>query len=128
MIIVIIVGSAAAFLLGLESVQVVGDISAIPRSIPTPEVPELALVPKLFGSACAVAIIGLVQGAGVGRSYANPDGEYPDPPTDLSGQGIANIAAGFFQGMPVGSSLSSTAIDVRARARTRWASFTAGLF
>jgi SulP family sulfate permease len=128
MVIAIMVGSAAAYLLDLTSVQTVGDISEIPRSIPTPRLPELSLVPKLFGSACAVAIIGLVQGAGVGRSYANPDGSYPDPSRDFSGQGIANIVAGFFQGMPVGGSLSSTAINVSAGARTRWANIAAGLF
>ena len=35
------------------SVEVVGDISEIPRAIPTPRVPNLSLVPRLFGSACA---------------------------------------------------------------------------
>jgi SulP family sulfate permease len=128
MVIAILVGSALVALLNLDSVAVVGDISEIPSSIPTPRLPSLSLVPKLFGSACAVAIIGLVQGAGVGRSYANPDGNYPDPSQDFSGQGIANIAAGFFQGMPVGGSLSATAINVSAGARTRWANITAGIF
>jgi SulP family sulfate permease len=125
MVIGILVGSALVALLKLDSVAVVGDI---PRSIPTPALPDLSLVPRLFGPACAVAIIGLVQGAGVGRSYANPDGSYPDPSRDFYGQGIANIAAGFFQGMPVGGSLSATAINVSAGAKSRWANITAGLF
>jgi SulP family sulfate permease len=127
MVIAILVGSAAAYFLSLSSVQVVGDIAEIPRSIPTPRLPELSLVPKLFGPAMAVAVIGLVQGAGVGRSYANPDGNYPDPSQDFSGQGIANIVTGFFQGMPVGGSLSSTAINVSAGAKTRWANVLAGV-
>lgn len=127
MVIAILVGSALVYLLDLSSVAVVGDISEIPRSIPTPRLPDLGLVPKLFGPACAVAIIGLVQGAGVGRSYANPDGSYPDPSRDFSGQGIANIVTGFFQGMPVGGSLSSTAINVSAGAKTRWANVLAGI-
>jgi len=80
------------------------------------------------GSACAIAVTGLVQGAGVGRNYANPDGDYPETSQDFSGQGVANIVAGFFQGMPVGGSLSSTAINVSAGARTRWASISAGIF
>jgi SulP family sulfate permease len=128
MVIAILVGSAVAALLNLSSVQVVADIAEIPRSIPTPRLPDLSLVPKLFGPACAVAVIGLVQGAGVGRSYANPDGNYPDASKDFSGQGIANIVAGFFQGMPVGGSLSSTAINVSAGAKTRWANISAGVF
>jgi SulP family sulfate permease len=128
MVIAILVGSVLVYVLDLSTVTVVGDVSGIPRSIPTPRLPDLALVPKLFGPACAVAIIGLVQGAGVGRSYANPEGRYPDPSRDFSGQGIANIATGFFQGMPVGGSLSSTAINVSAGARTRWANVFAGIF
>jgi SulP family sulfate permease len=128
MVIAILVGSAVAYLLDLSSVMVVADIAEIPRSIPTPKLPDLTLIPELFGSACAVAVIGLVQGAGVGRSYANPDGNYPSASRDFSGQGIANIAAGFFQGMPVGGSLSSTAINVSAGAKTRWANISAGVF
>ncbi|MFC2031434.1 SulP family inorganic anion transporter, partial [Chloroflexota bacterium] len=92
-----------------------------------PTLPQLSLVPRLLGPALAVAIIGLVQGAGVGRSYANPDGTYPNPSQDFSGQGIANIVTGFFQGMPVGGSLSSTAINVSAGARSRWANIFAGI-
>ena len=96
MVIAIIIGSAVAYLLDLQSVQVVGDIADIPRSLPIPTLPQLSLVPEMLGPAIAVAIIGLVQGAGVGRSYANPDGTYPDPSQDFSGQGIANIVTGFF--------------------------------
>jgi SulP family sulfate permease len=128
MVIAILVGSAVAYLLSLSSVQVVADIAEIPRSIPTPKLPDLSLIPELFGAAIAVAVIGLVQGAGVGRSYANPDGTYPNASKDFSGQGIANIVAGFFQGMPVGGSLSSTAINVSAGAKTRWANILAGIF
>jgi SulP family sulfate permease len=128
LVIAIMVGSAVAYFLNLSSVPVVADIAEIPRSIPTPRLPDITLIPELFGAAIAVAVIGLVQGAGVGRSYANPDGNYPDPSRDFSGQGIANIVAGFFQGMPVGGSLSSSAINVSAGAKTRWANILAGIF
>jgi SulP family sulfate permease len=127
MVIAIVIGSAVAYILGLDSVELVGDISEIPRSIPTPRLPDLSLARELVGPAVAIAIIALVQGAGVGRNYANPDGTYPDASRDFSGQGIANIASGIFQGMPVGGSLSSTAINVSTGARTRWANITAGI-
>jgi SulP family sulfate permease len=127
MVIAIFIGSAVVYILGLDAVDLVGDISEIPRSIPTPRLPDLSLAPELFGAAVAIAIIGLIQGAGVGRNYPNPDGTYPDASQDFAGQGIANIASGFFQGMPVGGSLSSTAINVSTGARTRWANITAGI-
>ncbi len=128
MVIAILVGSTLVYIFSLSSVQLVADIADIPRSVPTPRLPSLSLVSKLFGPACAVAIIGLVQGAGVGRNYANPDGYYPSPSRDFSGQGIANIVAGFFQGIPVGGSLSSTAINVSAGIKTRWANISTGVF
>ena len=99
-----VVASLFAFALGLDSVALVGDIADIPRSIPLPNLPDLSYIPVMLGSAIAIAIIGLVQGAGVSQSYPNPDGKYPDVSRDFSGQGIANIATGFFQGIPAGGS------------------------
>jgi SulP family sulfate permease len=128
MVVAILAGSAVVAILNLSSVQLVGDIAEIPRSIPLPRLPNLTLAPRLFGSACAIAIIGLVQGAGVGRNYANPDGEYGSASQDFAGQGVANVVAGVFQGMPVGGSLASTAINVSAGAKTRWANVLAGIF
>ncbi|MFC2031292.1 SulP family inorganic anion transporter, partial [Chloroflexota bacterium] len=42
MVLAIIIGSAVAYILNLESVQVVGDIAAIPRSLPVPTSPIIA--------------------------------------------------------------------------------------
>jgi SulP family sulfate permease len=75
-----------------------------------------------------VAIIGLVQGAGVSLGYPNPDGKYPDISRDFVGQGVANLAVSLFQGLPVGGSLSSTALVVSAGAKTRLANIFTGLF
>jgi SulP family sulfate permease len=100
MVIAILVGSAAVYLLDLSSVQVVADIAKIPRSIPTPRLPNLSLVPTLFGSACAVAVIGLVQGAGVGRSYANPDGNYPSASRVSPVRGSPTSWPAFSRGCP----------------------------
>jgi SulP family sulfate permease len=69
----------------------------------------------------------MVQGAGVSKAYPNPDGNYPDISRDFSGQGVANAAAGIFQGMPIGGSVASTALNVSAGARSRWANVFAGL-
>jgi SulP family sulfate permease len=128
MIVAMVVGSALVLILGWDSVQMVSDIAEIPRSLPLPKLPDPSLIPPLIGPAIAVAVIGLAQGAGVGRSVPNPDGDFGDPSRDFSGQGLANIASGFFQGMPIGGSLSSTAINVNAGAKTRWANVFAGIF
>ena len=78
--------------------------------------PTLSL--QLLTSAAALAIVGLVQAAGVSRTYPNADGSFPDASRDFLGQGIANIATSFIQGVPAGGSMSGTAVVVGAGARS----------
>lgn len=47
---------------------------------------------------------------------------------DFIGQGAANVASGFFRGLPVGGSLSTTALTVISGARSRRAAIFAGLW
>jgi SulP family sulfate permease len=104
----------------------VGDISAIPSALPTPELPALELVFVLLVPAVSIALIGLIQGAGVSKATPNPDGTYPSLDRDFIGQGIGNALSGLFKGMPVGGSVSSTSLNIQAGARSRWANFTVG--
>jgi SulP family sulfate permease len=84
-------------------------------------------MPALLFDAIALAIIALVQGAGVSKGYPNPDGRYPDISRDFVGQGVANLGAGLLQGMPIGGSVSATALNISAGARSRWANIFSGL-
>jgi SulP family sulfate permease len=112
----------------VNSIELVRDIGEIPNSLPRPVLPELKLIPSLIAPAIAISIIALVQGSGVSQSFPNPDGKFPNPSRDFAGQGLANIATSFFQGIPAGGSLSGTAVLVDAGARSRWANIFAGLF
>jgi SulP family sulfate permease len=78
--------------------------------------------------ALAVAIVILVQGAGVSQSVPNPDGSRRSTSRDFIAQGAANVASGLFRGLPVGGSLSATALNVIYGAQSRWAVVLAGLF
>ena len=84
-------------------------------------------MPVLLLDAIALAIIGLVQGAGVSKAYANPDGNYPNSSRDFIGQGAANLGAGLLQGMPIGGAVGSTALNISAGAKSRWANIFSGL-
>jgi SulP family sulfate permease len=127
MLLGMVIASAAVVVLGWEAVDQVGDVAQIPGGLPRPALPDPSLVPALIAPAISLAIIGLVQGAGVSKAYPNPDGNYPDISRDFTGQGAANAAAGLFQGMPLGGSVASTALNVSAGARSRWANVFAGL-
>src|SRR5512139_1221302 len=113
---------------GWGSVLLVGDTADIPAGFPRPVLPAPLWNLDLISVGIAVAIIGMVQGAGISLGYPNPDGKYPDVSRDFIGQGVANTAISFFQGVPVGGSLSSTALVVSAGAKTRLANIFVGLF
>jgi SulP family sulfate permease len=127
MVVALIVASLLVPLFDWDSVTLVEDLSEIPSILPRPVLPDFSLLPALIVPAISLAIVGLVQGAGVSQSYMNPDGKYPDASADFAGQGVANIAAGVFHGMPVGGSLSATALVVNSGAKSRWANIFAGL-
>jgi SulP family sulfate permease len=118
--------------LGTESsfgaVQTVGDISAIPRTLPSLMLPEPALLLKMLLPAFSIAIIGLIQGAGVSQAYPNPDGKYPNVSRDFLGQGVANMGVSLVSGIPGGGSISGTALIMGAGAQSRWANIFAGVF
>ena len=116
--------SAAAF----AAVPTVGDIASIPRALPQLTLPDPSLFLTLLLPAFSVAVIGLVQGAGVSQGTPNPDGRYPNVSRDFLGQGAANIATGLVGGIPAGGSVSGTALIMSAGARSRWANVFVGLF
>ena len=113
-----VIGTAALLILGWTSVQQVSDVATIPGSLPMPKLPDLSLIPALWMDAIALAIIALVQGAGVSKGYPNPDGTYPDSSRDFIGQGAANLGASLFQGIPIGGSVSGTALNVSSGAKS----------
>jgi len=127
-IVALIVTTLLVQIFGLGSVALVGDTTQIPQTFPLPHLPDLSIVAGMIIPAFAIAIIGLVQSAAVSQSMPNPDGEYPDPSGDFRGQGLANVATGFFGGLPVGGSLSGTALIRSIGGRTRWANIFTGIF
>ena len=126
MVAAIIVSSAIVPLLGFDGVEQLRDVTDIPGSLPAPTLPSLGLVGALLVPAFSLAFVGLVQGAAISSSVPNPDGSYPDASGDFRGQGVANIGAGLFQGMPVGGSMSGTSVVTNAGARSRMALLVAG--
>jgi SulP family sulfate permease len=125
----VVLPSAIVAIAGMSTVRIVSDVSAIPRGIPLPVLPSLSdFAPGVITGALSVAIVVLVQGVGVSQSVPNPDGTRTSVNRDMFAQGAANVASGLFRGLPVGGSLSATALGVIGGAQTRWASVLAGLW
>jgi sulfate permease, SulP family len=112
---------------GWQTVKTVGDIASIPRSLPSLGLPDPGLIGRLILPAFSVAVIGLIQGAGVSESFPNPNGKFPDVSRDFLGQGAANIATSFVGGIPAGGSISGTNLIMGAGSRSRWANIFAGI-
>jgi sulfate permease, SulP family len=127
MVAALAVASLATPLIGSGSIALVRDIAVIPESLPWPTLPSPALAPALILPALSLTFVGLMQGAGISQSVPNPDGRYPNPSGDFTGQGAANLVSGLFQGTAVGGSMSGTAIVTSAGAQSRLANLTAGI-
>jgi SulP family sulfate permease len=127
MVVALMMASLLVPLFQWKDVALVTDVASIPSSLPLPSLPDFSALPALIVPAIALAFVGLVQGSGISQSFTNPDGRYPSASGDFVGQGAANVAASLFQGMPVGGSLSATALVHNAGVRSRAANILAGV-
>ncbi len=109
-------------------VRNVGDVATISRALPQLALPTPRLLITMLLPALSLAIIGLIQGAGISQGFPNPDGKYPDVSRDFFGQGAANIGVSLVNGIPAGGSVSGTVLITGAGARSRWTNILAGLF
>lgn len=125
----LVAGTVVVFFGGLDSVQIVQDISRIPRGLPEFSMPNLEIISlELIFYAIALAAVIAVQGVGVSQMAENPDGSPVDPSRDMIAQGAANVGAGLFSGIPVGGSIGSTALNMTLGAQSRWAGILAGVW
>jgi sulfate permease, SulP family len=132
MVVAIALGSALPVVLdalGVTALNVpmLSDIVTVPRSLPQLDVPSLGLVAAMVVPALSLIFVGLVQGAAIGGTMTRPDGSANDPSGDFRGQGVANLAAGVLQGMPVAGSMSATNLVRAAGGRTATANLFAGI-
>jgi SulP family sulfate permease len=128
---VLVVGGLLAswlFDLGSHGVALVGEV---PRGLPAFQVPSTQV---LSGHASTVAIaavalvlIGFSQTAGDARTFAARHRYRIDINQESVAQGMANVGAGLFEGMPVSTSLSASSLNDHSGARTGLASLTTGV-
>src|SRR6516165_4480979 len=100
------------------NVSVVGPL---PEGLPAFAIPWIGysdILPVLIGG-CAVALVSFADTSVLSRVYAARAGANVDPNQEMVGLGVANLAAGFFQGFPISSSSSRTPVAEAAGARTQ---------
>jgi sulfate permease, SulP family len=119
--------ASSLFNLDTHGVALVGDV---PSGLPAPELPDLGLVGDHYATiaiaAVALLLIGFSQTAGDARAFAARHHYRIDVDQESVAQGMANVGAGVFQGMPVSTSLSASSLNESAGARTEVASLVTG--
>jgi SulP family sulfate permease len=110
-------GILAVYSLNLH-VKIVGHIDGGLPSFGFPSVPSGDYL-KLAGPAIGVMLVGFAEGLGAAKTYATKNGYEISPDSELIGLGAANLAAGLSSGMVVNGSLSKTAVNGSAGARSQ---------
>ena len=77
LVVAIIVTSILPALFGWDSVAKVSDIAEITGGLPRPALPDFSHFFELIVPALSLAVIGLIQGAGVSQSFVNPGRAIP---------------------------------------------------
>lgn len=117
----VLLGIAAVGLFGLadKGVGIVGHIDAGLPALGLPDGLAVRDYLDLLGPAVGVLFIGFAEGLGAAKSYAAKEGYSIDANRELFGLGAANLGAGLSSGMVVNGSLSKTAVNGGAGARTQ---------
>jgi high affinity sulfate transporter 1 len=119
-LIAVVLSIAAADLLDLadHGVSLVG---VLPQGFPPFTLPHIELgdLGLLVGGALGIALVSVTDTISTASSFAARHDEEVDGQREMIGIGAANIAAGFFQGFPVSTSGSRTAVAEQAGAKTQ---------
>ena len=118
--VVVLAGVLASVLLDLpeRGVAVVGPIAS---GLPPFGLPELGLADygALVAGAVGIALVGFAEGLAAAKTYATKAGYDIEPDRELLGVGAANLGASLCAGMVVAGSLSKTAANGGAGARSQ---------
>ena len=115
--VVVSIGASSAFNLADHGVSLVG---TLPKGFPPLTVPSpISDLPLLVAGALGIALVALTDTISTASSFAARTGQEVNGDGEMIGIGAANVAAGFFQGFPVSTSGSRTAVAEQAGAKTQ---------
>jgi SulP family sulfate permease len=122
-LVVVVLATVANSVLGLG----IATIGTIPAGLPAPSLPSIAFADlnSLLLPAVAVAALAALESLlSATVSDAMSVGQRHDSDRELVGQGIANLAAPLFGGIPATAAIARTAVNVRSGAVSRLSAVT----
>ncbi|USC51774.1 SulP family inorganic anion transporter [Streptomyces filamentosus] len=123
-VVAVVAATLAAQVFRLDGATPIG---ALPAGLPAPSLGflDLSAVGSLLAPAVAVAALAALESL-LSATVADgmTTGQKHDPDRELFGQGIANLAAPLFGGVPATAAIARTAVNVRTGAGSRLAALT----
>ena len=117
--VLVAIAASVVFDLGAHGVKLVGPL---PQGFPPLTVPGITSItdlPLLVVGALGIALVALTDTISTASVFADRTGAEVDGNGEMIGIGVANVAAGFFQGFPASTSASRTAVAEQTGAKTQ---------
>jgi high affinity sulfate transporter 1 len=117
--VVLAIASTTVFSLADHGVSLVG---VLPKGFPPLTIPHIRLsdIGPLLAGALGIVVVSLADTISTASAFAARTGQEINGNQEMIGIGAANLAAGLFQGFPVSTSGSRTAVAERSGAKTQF--------
>jgi high affinity sulfate transporter 1 len=121
-------GVLVAVLVAIAATQIfdlatkgVATVGTLPQGFPLPSFPkvEISALPLLIATAFGISLVAVGDTISTSAGFAARRGYEVDGDQEMVGIGSANLLAGLFQGFPVSTSGSRTAVAEQAGAKTQ---------
>ena len=121
MLIAVVAATVITAVLDLASRADLAVLGPLPQGLPAPRLPIVPVesLSAILMGGVAVALVSFADTSVLSRTYAARLRTPVDPNQEMTALGIANLAAGVFQGMPISSSSSRTPVAEAAGAKTQ---------
>ena len=130
-LVTIVVLTAVAMLMDLD-IRTVGDMGALPDSLPVfliPDIPfNIATLVIILPYSLTLMVVGLLESLMTATIVDDLTDTKSDKNRECVGQGVANIASGFVGGMAGCAMIGQSVINVKSGGRGRLSTLSAGLF
>jgi len=130
-LVAIVVLTAIAMFLGLD-VRTVGDMGALPDTLPVFLIPDIPLnletLKIIMPVSITMAVVGLLESLMTASLIDDLTDTSSNKNRECVGQGVANIGAGFLGGMAGCAMIGQSVINIKSGGRGRLSTLSAGLF
>jgi high affinity sulfate transporter 1 len=121
-LIAVIAATVAVGALDFSTKAGVAVLGPLPQGLPSFSIPWINAsdIATVVLGGCAVALVAFADTSVLSRTYSARTGHPVNPNQEMVGLGVANLAAGLFQGFPISSSSSRTPVAEAAGAKTQF--------